>query len=379
MRIGINTLFLVPGDVGGTEIYLRRNLHAMALDNSQHTFVLFTTRDNEKIFRADLKGLPHVEFVGLPFRAALRPLRILCEQALLPWYVWKNDIDVLWSPGYTAPALCSCPQAVTVHDLQYKSHPDDLTFLERKMLDILVRTACRRCDAVIAVSKFSKNEILRYAFAAEDKVFAVHEGVDPIFLDHTDRGIDDLEILLSGSPYILCVAHTYPHKQVHLLIDAFSQLAEKNSHHLVLVGRARRGEGRVRASLDRSTVHDRIHRFRTLEYENLRAFYQHADIFILPSEYEGFGLPILEAMLAGIPLITTNKASLPEVGGEHVVYVNESTSENFSCAISTVINTSNTEKAKVVNKARAWAKSFTWRRSADQTLSIFQDIAANKK
>ncbi|MCI5209799.1 MAG: hypothetical protein D3910_13630 [Candidatus Electrothrix sp. ATG2] len=162
MRIGVNTLFLVPGDVGGTEIYLRRNLLAMVADSPRDVFVLFTTLDNEQLFRDELTSFANVEYVLLPFRAAVRPLRIVCEQLLLPWSVWKSRVDVLWSPGYTAPALCSCPQAVTVHDLQYKSHPDDLSFLERITLDVLVRTACRQCEAVIAVSGFSREEILRY-------------------------------------------------------------------------------------------------------------------------------------------------------------------------------------------------------------------------
>ncbi|MGB5686554.1 MAG: glycosyltransferase, partial [Candidatus Electrothrix sp.] len=207
MRIGINTLFLVPGDVGGTEIYLRRNLLAMVVDNPQDVFVLFTTLDNQGLFRDELKAVANVEYVILPFRAAIRPLRIACEQVLLPWYVWKSKVAVLWSPGYTAPALCSCPQAVTVHDLQYKSHPDDLTFLERMTLDFLVRTACRQCEAVIAVSAFSKDEILRYSFADEKKVHAVPEGVEPDFARPVTEE-EAVSLPVAGNPYILCVAHT---------------------------------------------------------------------------------------------------------------------------------------------------------------------------
>jgi glycosyltransferase involved in cell wall biosynthesis len=374
MRIGINTLFLVPGDVGGTEIYLRQNLQVMAKDNPEHTFILFTSRDNEDSFRDDLMELANIEFVGLPFRAAIRPLRILCEQLLLPWFVWKSGIDVLWSPGYTAPVVCSCPQAVTVHDLQYKSHPNDLTFLERTTLDILVRAACRRCEAVVAVSKFSKDEILRYDFANEGKIFVVHEGVDPDFARHIDMELDILNTSLSDTPYILCVAHTYPHKRIHLLIDAFSQLVDKIPHHLVLVGRARRGEGLVQASLACSVASERIHRSSGLEYEQLRALYQNADVFVLPSEYEGFGLPILEAMLTGVPVVTSEKASLPEVGGEHAFYVHGSTPDDFADAISAVINQDSAKKVEMVNTAQIWAQSFTWKKSANQTFGILKNI-----
>ncbi|MCI5142649.1 MAG: hypothetical protein D3909_13200, partial [Candidatus Electrothrix sp. ATG1] len=209
MRIGINTLFLVPGDVGGTEIYLRRNLLAMVANNPQDLFVLFITLDNEALFHDELQAFANIEYVLLPFRAAIRPLRIVCEQMLLPWSVWKSKVDVLWSPGYTAPALCSSPQAVTVHDLQYKSHPDDLSFLERITLDVLVRTACRQCAAVIAVSEFSKKEILRYGFAAEEKVHAILEGAEPDFAYPVPEE-KAVRLPIADKPYILCVAHTTP-------------------------------------------------------------------------------------------------------------------------------------------------------------------------
>ncbi|MCI5165665.1 MAG: glycosyltransferase family 1 protein [Candidatus Electrothrix sp. GM3_4] len=374
MRIGVNTLFLVPGDVGGTEIYLRRNLLAMVAENPQDVFVLFTTLDNQELFRDELKAFANVEYLGLPFRAAIRPLRIVYEQLLLPWYVCKSKVDVLWSPGYTAPALCNCPQAVTIHDLQYKSHPDDLTFLERITLDFLVRTACRQCDVVIAVSAFSKEEILRYDFAAEQKVHAVPEGVEPDFsCPVTEEEVVRLPV--AGKPYILCVAHTYPHKQVHLLIEAFSRLAGEIPHHLVLVGRPRRGEGRVEDSLAACTASDRVHRFLSLEYTELRSLYQQADVFVLPSEYEGFGLPVLEALLAGAPVVTTDKASLPEVGGDCAVYVQQSCPEEFAEAIAHVLGKSPSQRTEMIDKGRAWAQGFTWKKSAARTLQILRDAA----
>ena len=375
MRIGVNTLFLVPGDVGGTEIYLRRNLLAMVADNPQDVFVLFTTLDNQGLFRDELKAFVNVEYVVLPFRAAIRPVRIICEQLLLPWYVWKSKVDVLWSPGYTASALCSCPQAVTVHDLQYKSHPDDLSLLERMTLDVLVRTACYQCKAVIAVSAFSKKEILRYGFAAEEKVHAVLEGVEPDFSCPVTEE-DAVQLPVAGNPYILCVAHTYPHKQVHLLIEAFSCLAEKIPHHLVLVGRPRRGEGRVEESLAACPATDRVHRLASLEYTELRSLYQQADVFVLPSEYEGFGLPVLEALLAGVPVVTTKKASLPEVGGDCAVYVRSSSPEGFAEAIADVLGKTSNERAELIDRGRAWAQGFTWKKSATQTLQILRDVGA---
>ena len=374
MKIGINTLFFVPGDVGGTETYLRKNLLSLVADNPKIVFVLFTSKDNEAVLRADLARFSNTLFVQLPFRAARRPLRILFEQLVLPWYVWNSKIDVLWSPGYTAPILCSCPQAVTIHDLQYKTHPDDLSFLERKTLDFLVTSACRVCDAVVTVSEFSRQEVLRYDFAPPGKVFAILEGVDPALAAPPAAGTVNPVAQLTTGPYILCVAHTYPHKNVHVLIDAFALVADTIPHHLVLLGKARRGEVRVQESLAALPCKERIHRLSSLEFAELATVYQGADLFVLPSEYEGFGLPILEAMLTELPVITTDKASLPEVGGRHATYVRTSSPENFASAILAVIRMTAEEREARVQGGQAWAGSFTWQRSAAETLRLLQNL-----
>lgn len=373
MRIGINTLFLVPGDVGGTEIYLRENLKEMVNLEPETDFVVFTTRDNEAVFRTDLLSAGNVAYVQLPFRAKNRPIRILAEQILLPLYVRKSTIDVLWSPGYTAPLHCPCPQVVTIHDLQYKTHPDDLSLLERKTLDFLVSSACRTCEGVITVSEFSRQEVIRYDFAPKENITAVLEGVDPTFASSNPGTVHRVE-QLPPEPYILCVAHTYPHKNVHVLVEAFGKIADRVPHHLVLVGTARRGEGRVRKSLAALHCQDRVHRLSSLGFAELTAVYRGADVFVLPSEYEGFGLPILEAMLAGIPVITTNKASLPEVGGAHAVYVQNSRADELSAALLDVVSWNQKERQTRTQNAQAWASAFTWQKSAMQTMQVLKGV-----
>jgi len=377
-RIGVNTLFHVPGDVGGTEIYLRQNLQAMARAGRGLTLVLFTTNANDTVLRDDLSGTGCVEFVRLNFSAANRPLRIVAEQTLLPQAVRRNNVDVLWSPGYTAPFWCSCPQAVTVHDLQYKSHPEDMTFLERRTLDFLVRSACRRSNAIIAVSEFSKEEIIRYDFAPRNRIFVVHEGVDGHFAQPGpkeatgDPAVN--ELLASDRKFILCVAQTYPHKNVHVLVDAFSLLRDKIPHHLVLVGNPRRGEKRLRQSLARFPHPDRIHRLSGLNAAELKRMYQQADCFVLPSVYEGFGLPVLEAMMAGAPVVALRKASIPEVGGSHAFYASENKPESFAEAISHVLQLTEAEKRSHVRRGRQWATSFTWQKSAAETIGILESL-----
>ena len=145
MKIGINTLFLIPGEVGGTETYLRQTLLAMAEFCPGVSLVLFTNRENDPVLKKDLSGFKQVTFVRLDFGASNKSARITREQTELPGKVREAGVDVLWSLGYTAPFFSPCPQVVTIHDMQYKTYPEDLSFRARIVTDVLVKIAARRC------------------------------------------------------------------------------------------------------------------------------------------------------------------------------------------------------------------------------------------
>lgn len=374
-HIGVNTLFHVPGDIGGSETYLREMLVAIVQKFPELRLTLFTSLDNDVLMSKLFAAYPNVENRCLPFRAANRPLRIVLEQFWLPLAVWRSNVEVLWSPGYTAPFWAPCPQVVTIHDLQYKSHPDDLSWLEKATLDILVRMACKRCAKIIAVSQFSKSEIAKYGFAPDDKISAIHEGVDPSFAEAVQipAVVDELQkIFASARPFILCVAHTYPHKNVHLLIEAFSLICDEIPHNLVIVGKERLGETVVRESVKRLPRPDRLFRLNEgVSFGALKFLYQNADAFVLPSAYEGFGLPVLEAMMAGAPVVTSTMASLPEVAGKHTFYFQSDDEISLGQQIRAVIEMEPEKKAIWCEQAKSWAKKFTWEKAALETVDIF--------
>ena len=383
IRLGVNTLFLVPGDVGGTEIFLRETLKALVRDSENIELVLFTTRDNDTVLREDLGGFANVHFRKLNFSAANRPLRIILEQTLLPAACLSARLDWLWSPGYTTPFWAPCPQAVTMPDLQYKSHPEDMSWFERWVLDTLVRVACRKSRIIFAISEFSKREIVKHGFAPAEKIQAVLLGVDKSFgrVIPKDEILTSLEQLVpQEKPYILCVAHSYPHKNVHLLVDAFNLLTDVIPHNLVLVGKPRRGEKDLADSVARLSNKDRLFRFSEgLPFRTLQMLYQRADIFALPSAYEGFGLPVIEAMMAGVPVVTTREGSLPEVGGEHVFYVETLSPKSIAQVINKVVNQTQAEREKSVWLAREWAGQFTWQRSAENLKIVLQEFSFKGK
>ena len=274
LRLGVNALFFLPGDVGGSETYLRETLRALARRPERPHLVLFSNAENDALLRAEF---PAAEVVETGIAAANRFVRILAEQIQLPRLVRRARIDVLWSPGYTAPAFCYCPQVVSILDVQYKRFPQDVSWLAARTMDVLYPSSARRCAAVVAISEFAKAEIVQFLGVPADKVTVTRLAADPAFGEPAGPP----PAALADIPYLLCVAHTYPHKNVALLVRAFNRIAAEIPHRLVLVGKARLGEPEVAAALEDSPS-GRVVRFPGLSWRELIALYQHADGFVFP-------------------------------------------------------------------------------------------------
>lgn len=378
LHLGVNTLFHVPGDVGGTETYLKESLLAIVSEFQDHKLTLFTSHDNENTLREWLGTSANITFHLVPVRSRVRPLRIIAEQLLLPGYVRNSGIDVLWSPGYTAPFFSSCPQVVTIHDLQYKVYPEDMVWLERVTLDMLVRMACKRCNAIIAVSEFSRQQLLNYGFAETEKVHAVLEGVNPLFGEFLADDSLTTELtgkLATNQPYILCVAHSYPHKNLDLLVRAFGKLMGEVPHNLVIVGKPRLGEAKLERAIDDIFPGNRLIRLKSsVSFDTLRLLYQKSDLFVLPSNYEGFGLPVLEAMMAETPVISSKAGALEEVTGNHAFHFEEMSAQNISQKVLEVLSLDDETKRNHLLEARRWAESFTWSRSVKEMFRVINSV-----
>ena len=368
MRVAINTLFLIPGEVGGSETYLREILLAVARQHPEIELALVTNIENDGLLRSLFSGVRSCSFHMLPVRATNRYARIIAEQTRLPWMLRRIKPDVLWSPGYTMPCWAPCRQVVSILDMQYRSHPDDLTAIARWTTHALVMMAARRADRIITISHFSKSEVVRHTRYPIDYITVTHLGVDQGFED--GRAGD----AASGiAPYILSVANSYPHKNLHRLVEAFALVADKIPHRLVLVGRPRLGEPALQRAIS-GVPPDRVIRVSGLSREELMGMYQAADLFVFPSLYEGFGLPVLEAMMAGVPVVTTREGSIPEVGGDDVVYADGRDPADMAAKIMDVIAWPAAQRDERIQLARERARQFTWSRAADETVSAWRAV-----
>ena len=276
--------------------------------------------------------------------------------------------------------LCTLPQVVTIPDMQYRRYPEDLTFLARIVTDILVRRAARRCRCILAISEFSRREILTFTNAREESVRAVHLAADPAFAHTIPEDIKQnglKRLLASQRPYILCIANTYPHKNVYLLVESFSQILAKIPHQLVLVGKPRLGETKVQTALRNVPEPSRIQRLLHVDYEDLFVLYQKADLFVFPSLYEGFGLPVLEAMMSGVPVLTTRCGSIPEVGGDKVFYFDHTSASDLAQQMINIISWKSDYRNIQIMAAQKYANQFSWDKTAIKTLECLKKVIIN--
>jgi glycosyltransferase involved in cell wall biosynthesis len=333
-------------------------------------YFLFTQRENDSFLRELYSEFSQISYEKLDFAATNRYSRIIREQIQLPIRVKRAHVDVLWSPGYTAPGFCHCPQVVSILDMQYKRFPEDLSFLARQATDILLRLATWRISKILTISEFSKHEIVDLLHVSPDRVTVSHLAASEVF---SDTSYDTLpqslpeEAVRSG--YILCVANTYPHKNVHSLVRAFGAMADNVEQHVVLVGKPRLGEPLLQQALASlpDKVQKRIHRLNRVAFPELVALYRKCSLFVFPSLYEGFGLPVLEAMLAGVPTLGANIPTTQEVGGGAVISVDADRPESFGKQMLACLRESEEDKQKQIKVALEYASRFSWAKTAQVT------------
>ena len=223
MRIGVNALYLLPGGVGGTEIYLRSLLDALARQDTSHEWFVFVNRETSGLAPTGFKE------VATGVKASFRPGRLLWEQSRLLALSRRLKIDVLLNPGFTAPLIGACPQVTVFHDLQHLRHPEFFRDWELPFWRFFLWGAVQRSRRLIAVSEATRDDILLYYRVPSSKVAVVRHGVDERFFPLATSWVPQ--------PYILCASTLHPHKNHMRLLRAFARFREEHAgYRLVLTG-----------------------------------------------------------------------------------------------------------------------------------------------
>ncbi|KKS90480.1 MAG: Glycosyl transferase group 1 [Microgenomates group bacterium GW2011_GWC1_43_11] len=285
--IGINTLFMIPGGVGGTEQNLRAALTSLEKQDLEHSYVVFCNIENYATFQFTN---PLWKKVLCPIRAAIRPLRIIFEQLILPLLVIKETCDVLHSFGYFGPLICPAKHIVTIHDCNWRDHPEDFGFFERYTMKMLIELNMRYCSSIMSVSEFTKRRLIHYFPHLKRKIHVIQSCVSEAFLKEAKK--KHMHPLYQKR-FVLCVSGMYPHKKIPYLLDLWKEISKINTElHLVLIGKNGKDEHHVKEAI---IALSQVHYFPQVSLRTLVSFYQHAQACIIPSVYEGFGYPVYEA------------------------------------------------------------------------------------
>ena len=358
MRIGLDLLFLIPGVVGGTETYARGLLGGLAAVGRGHEFVVFV---NEEAADWPLPDGPFTRAV-CPVRAESRAARYAFQQLRLPAWVRVEELDVLHSLGYVAPFNAPCTSVVTIPDVNTVAFGAQLPLLKRVALGAFTRWSARRADRILTISESSKAQIVEHFEVAPGKVTVTLLSADARPRAHSARG--------GSEPYVVAFSSTSPNKNLPRLLRAFALARERHGlkRELVLVGH------RPPRAQDSEAV-----RFTGwLPDEQRDEILAGADLLVFPSLYEGFGLPVLEAMAAGVPVLSSNRASLPEVGGAAAEYFDpESVDEMAEKIAALAADRARRERMREAgyrNTAR-----FSWEKTAAATLAAYEEAFAARR
>lgn len=377
MRIGINALFMIPGEVGGSETYLRHLITHLGRIDQTNEYVVFTNKESSNTF-----GLTGSNFreILCPIRAAFRPARVIYEQLFLPLRAKKHDIEVLHSPGYTAPTVAPCPSVVTIYDLNFLRHPEDFSRLSALTLSVLVPMAAKRCDMIITLSKNSMRDIVAALDVPEKKVRVIYPAPSESVSGHNGSGVDQARQRYGiRRKFILSVAASHPHKNLCRLVEAYHILRKEHSieHQLVLVGLKGRDHPRLLDLISKLSLESYVVVTGWISDGELQSLYSTADLFAFPSLYEGFGIPVLEAMKHGVPVVSSSASSLPEASGNATLVMDPCDVNQIAETILAALQ--NPElRTSLAERGERQASQFSWEQAARQTLSVYAEAMRSK-
>lgn len=306
LRIGIDASRILPGRSTGTERYSLRITEALLAVGSEHRYRLYLNQP---------RALP----IALPPNAELRsiPLPRLWTHARLSLELWQRPVDVLFVPAHVVPLFARGPAVVTIHDLGYRYEPEAHPWRSRLYLEWSTRWSVRRAARVIAISETTRDDLRLFYGVPEGKVRVIPHGVDPQFAPQpleAQRKIRERYGL--HAPFVLYLGTIQPRKNLVRLVRAFERLADcRPDLELALGGKRGWLAEPIEQAIASSRHRERIHLLGYIPEEDLPALYSAAAVFTLPSLYEGFGLPVLEAMACGVPVVASNRGALPEIAG----------------------------------------------------------------
>lgn len=287
----------------------------------------------------------------------------------------RPQIDVYFNPTHYLPPFAPENSVVSILDLSYIYFPELFKRKERVKLVNWSKYSAKKAKKIITISNSSKNDIIKEYGIEADKIAVVYPGIKDLKIKSNLKMSDIKEKFGLNNNYILFVGTLQPRKNVNKLIEAFASL--NTDLDLVIIGKKGWQFEDILAAPKKYGVEDKVKFLHDVNDEELKEFYKNAEFFVLPSLYEGFGLPVLEAMQLGCPVITSDISSLPEAGGDAAMYFNPNDVSDIASKMQKLIGDKELRE-KMVKKGYDQVKKFSWEKSARETLAVFKEINDGK-
>ncbi len=355
----------------GIGTYISRLTESMATLRSRHSYRLLVAPGDEKRIAAPAGWSLHVIPYG---KYSAREFFLLGQKGKSQQGKW-----IFHSPHYTLPLGLKNRSVVTVHDLIHLRLPQFFSIAQRMYAYAMIGNAVREARFVITTSEFTRQDILRLFPVREDKVIVVHLGVSREFrpLPKTERAKFRTRVGLDR-PYLLFVGNPKPHKGIPTLLRAFAEVSTSfRDLDLLFVGGSPKQHDDVRLMMQAAGIESRVKVLGNVSGEDLVRSYNCAEILVLPSMYEGFGLPALEAMACGIPVVVSNAGSLPEIVGDAAAVSQTGNPESLADSIDSILRDHGL-RSSLIEKGKQQAQKYSWKATASKTLDIYEKVLAEQ-
>jgi glycosyltransferase involved in cell wall biosynthesis len=371
VHVGLNLIFLVPGETGGMEVFARELIPALLEQApAQMRFTAFVNREAA----AEGSWGDLLPAVTVPVHARNRVQWVLGEQLLLPSLARRAGVELMHSLASTAPLNGRFRRVVTIHDLIYARFPEAHAGIREKGMRILVPGAARRSHRVLADSDSTREDLVALAGVSPERIDVVPLGLGTVRRDEP-LPEDDVRARfgLGDRRVVLSLSAKRPHKNLLALIDALAEIPSAERPLLVLPGYPtwHEPELRERAALADVTADVRLPGW--ISGPELEGLWAVAECFVFPSLYEGFGLPVLEAMARGVPVACSDASSLPEVAGDAALLFDPHSVPAITKALRALLSDGALrERLRALGVVRA--REFTWQRTARLTLASYARV-----
>jgi glycosyltransferase involved in cell wall biosynthesis len=361
VHVGLNLVFLVPGETGGMEVYARE-LTRRLVARPDLEVTAFVSRAASDFAEAD------TEVLDVDPRNRIEWVR--GEQQHLPRAADRAGCDVVHSLASTAPWHGRAARVTTIHDLNYKLVPDTHFGLRGLGMRVLVPLAARRSHRLIAISESTRRDLVEHLRVPETKIDVVPQGTAPPGPATPEPELRR-RLGLGERPVILSASAKRPHKNVARLLDALGAIPPERRPLLVVPGYPTPYEAELRTQARRAGVDADVIWPAWLADADLEGLYALATCVAFPSLYEGFGLPVIEAMQRGVPVACSDRSSLPEVAGDAALLFDPEDTAAIRAALERLLGDQEL-RTELARRGRERARRFTWERTADGTVAAYE-------